>query len=148
MCIFYPPLVSGKNVALKLQGALPVYHAAPLLPKTIFSCRDPLKRSDHRLCHGDHRVLCFPVLRIFYPRAVRLKSVRKHIGSHISMKPKPIPLILYNLYCIKLPLCTNPKSVYSFTPISDAVICTVPQPYSFASCTTRESSSLAMPFLR
>lgn len=45
-----------------------------------------------------------------------------------------------------LPLCTNPKSVYNLAPISDAVICIVPHLYSLASFTTRDSSSLAIPF--
>ena len=54
----------------------------------------------------------------------------------------------YNLYCIKFPLCTNPKSVYNLTPISDAVICIVPHPYSFASSITRDSNSFAIPLLR
>ena len=39
---------------------------------------------------------------------------------------------------MKLPLCTNPKSVYNLTPISDAVICIVPQPYSLASSDLKE----------
>ena len=34
---------------------------------------------------------------------------------------------------MKLPLYTNPKSAYNLTPMSDAVICIVPHPYSLAS---------------
>lgn len=55
---------------------------------------------------------------------------------------------IQNLYCIKLPFFTKPKSVYSSTPISDAVICTHPQPYFLASSTTYVSSVLAMACLR
>ncbi len=49
---------------------------------------------------------------------------------------------------MKLPLYTNPKSVYNLTPISDAVICCItPHPYSLASFTTRDNNSFAIPFL-
>ena len=48
---------------------------------------------------------------------------------------------------MKFPLCLKPYAVYSFTPISDAVMCTAPQPFARASSTTLWSNSFAIPIL-
>ena len=84
-----------------------------------------------------------PVSRIDHQFHSRLFN--SSLRPYLRLPALSAPYFTYNRYCMKLPFFTKPKSVYNSTPMSDAVICTVPQPYALASSTTFVSSSLAIP---
>lgn len=128
-CIFIRKITKNINLIVIIDRFIPLIIKYSSISEILLNCERALRIFVRPKCKSEIKKIAILFLQI---QILQLQQLD----------------LYHNLSCMKFPFFKNPKSVYNITPISEAVICIVPQPYFLASSTILDRSCLAMPFLR